>query len=247
MKKSQIQLVCLLLLTNITVVKADTILGLYAGYSYWQHDMADGLILESSDRNIKRSETGNVFYVALEHPVPFLPNIKLQHNNISAKGSSNYQVIGIFGLDTIYVNDKSDLEHTDFTFYYEILDNWVNLDLGLSAKYFTGFTHDFSYTSGQEGVYFAGRNDLDEWVPLLYAKGQFDLPFTGLSAYGSIQALGMDSNDVTDLELGVNYESKSGLGAVLGYRSLDVDFKKHGATTLNTKVDGFFVGINFHF
>lgn len=247
MKKTQVLIIFFLICVCSSAVKADTILGLYAGYNYWQHDMADDLILDLSDTNVKRSEKGNVFYVALEHPVPFLPNIKLQQNNITAKGSGNYQIIGIFGVDTIYVNDKSDLEHTDFTFYYEIFDNWVNLDLGLSAKYFNGFTHDYSLRSGQEGVYYSVRNDLDEWVPLLYAKGQFDLPFTGLSAYGSIQALGIDSNDVTDLELGVNYESKSGLGAVLGYRSLDVEFEKNGETTLNTKVDGFFVGINFHF
>lgn len=240
MKIMQILIICLLLITGLTAVKADTILGLYAGYHYWQHDLADDI--ESNSSNQNRSETGNIFYFALEHPVPFLPNVKLQQNEVKGQVTGTFQIIGIDGtIQNIKTRSVTDLSHSDITLYYEVLDNWVNLDIGLSAKYFDGnavfYDQDIS----------RGRKDIDEWIPLLYAKGQFDLPFTGLSAYGSLQTLSLGSDDVIDFEAGLNYETKMGLGATLGYRVLDVDINKNNGFRYNNSLDGFFLGVNFHF
>jgi len=85
------------------------------------------------------------------------------------------------------------------------------------------------------------REKIDECVPLLYAKGQFELPFTGLSAYGSLQALSLGSNDVTDLEMS--------LGATLSYRTLDVNFNITDKYNLlyDNRLNGLFMAVNLHF
>ncbi len=223
---------------------ADTVLGFYAGVSSWQHDMAGSINsdISSSDRvDINFDDGGNVFYAALEHPVPFVPNVKIQQNNVQAEGLINISDVAAFPGQSVDINGDIDFSHTDLMLYYEVLDNWLNLDLGLSFKYFDGYS-DFYYQDMLDD-----RSDLDDWVPMLYGKGQVDLPFTGFSIYGSVEALSFDSNDVTDFEVGVNYESKIGLGGVIGYRALSVDLVNIGDLTSDLKIDGFFAGINFHF
>ncbi|KAA3639167.1 MAG: TIGR04219 family outer membrane beta-barrel protein [Proteobacteria bacterium] len=242
MKIPRILCTYLLFIASLTTVKADTILGLYAGVNHWQHDLADGIRANFSDEH--RSEKGNIFYFALEHPIPFVPNVKVQHNTIKGDVSGTMQVLDIDGFpQIIQANTTTDLSHTDLTLYYELLDNWVNLDVGVSVKYFDG--HHPIHVSAMV----QGREKIDEWIPLLYVKGQFDLPLTGFSAFSSIQTLSIDSNDVTDIEMGLNYETKMGLGATLGYRSLNVDFNKSDNYNLlyDNRLDGFFLGVNAHF
>jgi len=240
MKKTQLLFSCLLICNCLTSIKAETLLGLYAGYHYWQHDLSDEIDVDLD--NINKSEKGNVFYVALEHPVPFLPNVKLKQNEIKGQLTGTFTLMGIDGvIRNIISTSRNDLSHTDVTLYYEVWDNWLNLDVGLNVKHFD--VNAIFYEQGNR----RGPMEFDDWVPLLYAKGQVDLPLTGFSAYGSIQALSLDNTEVTDAEVGVNYESSSGLGAVLGYRSLDVDFVNNNNLTSQAKTDGFFVGVNFHF
>lgn len=223
---------------------ADTVLGFYAGVSNWQHDMAGNINsdISSSDRvDINFDDGGNIFYAALEHPIPFVPNIKIQQNNVQANGLINISDVAAFPGQSVDVIGDIDFSHLDMMLYYEVLDNWINLDLGLSFKYFDGYS-DFNYQDLLDD-----RSDFDDVIPMLYGKGQVDLPFTGFSVYGSVEALSFDSNDVTDFEVGLNYESKMGLGGAIGYRSLNVDLVNIGDLTSDLKIDGFFAGINFHF
>ncbi|MCB1582882.1 MAG: TIGR04219 family outer membrane beta-barrel protein [Marinicella sp.] len=239
MKKACLVLLFTALLNNITTANADTILGIYAGYNYWQHDLADDVNTNSEDRS--KSETGNVFYLALEHPVPFIPNVKLQQNDIKGRVNGILEGIGIDGnLTIINTTTSIDLSHTEAMLYYEILDNWINLDLGLAVKQFDGNAP--FYNNGSN----AGHGDLDSTIALLYGKGQVDLPFTGLSVYSSIETLSLGDDDVTDIELGLNYESKSGLGGVIGYRSLTTDWKQNSLRA-EADTEGFFLGLNYHF
>lgn len=240
MQKSHLLLACLLCCHGLSLAVADTILGVEAGVNYWQHDLADSINAELSDSN--RDEKGNVFYVSLEHPVPFLPNVKLQQNNIEGDVRGNFQIIGIDGvIQNSNARSSADLSHTDIMLYYEILDNWLNLDLGFSLKQFDG--HANFNLQGQN----AGQRQLDDWVPMLYGKGQFDLPLTGFSVYGSVEALSLGGDEVTDVEVGLSYESKIGLGGVLGYRALNTDWENNNGLTADLQAEGFFLGLKFHF
>ena len=242
MNKPTLLIAIILLSLGMTTVKADTILGLYAGYHYWQHDLSDDIQVNFTDET--NSDKGNVFYVALEHPVPFIPNAKIQHNNLTGEIVGTMEILGVDGTPQIVqARTAADLSHNELILYYELLDNWINLDLGASVKYFDGYQPIHI----QAGI--QTRDKIDEWIPLLYTKGQVDLPFTGLSAYGSLQAISLASHDVTDFEMGLNYESKMGLGATLGYRALDVDFdvNDHVNVLLDEALKGFFLGVNFHF
>jgi len=237
----------LLLLTLLVSTSsfADTILGFYAGANYWNFDISGNVDsssnqLDSVDIDLN-SNNSNVFYAALEHPIPFLPNIKLQQNSIQSTGVINVDNIPNFPGQSIEINTDLDFSHTDIMLYYEILDNWLNLDVGLSLKNFDGYTN--FYTDGL----LDDRADFDDWIPMLYAKGKFDLPFTGFSAAATVEALSFESNKVTDYTLAIGYESDIGLGAEAGYRSLQVDLNTIGDLDSDVTMDGFYFGLNFHF
>ena len=231
-----------------TTAQAD-VLGFSVGVNYLNHDIqgevrspvaADGSI------NIDFNDNNDVnFFVTFEHPVPFLPNLKLQQNNLQASGLIPLSDPSFLGGQSVLVDGDIDLSHTDLTLYYEVLDNWVNLDLGLSAKYFDGYSRFNFENQGQ--VIIDDESDFDDWIPMVYARAQFDLPFTGFSVGATVEALSFDSNQVTDIDLALKYQSKFGLGADLGYRSLDVDLRNSNSFSSDLKSDGFYLGVNFNF
>lgn len=238
------KLLILILLFSTSSI-ADTILGFYAGANYWNHSMSGNINSSSSQiGNIDidfNNDSSNVFYAALEHPIPFLPNVKLQQNTIQTAGIITVSNIPDFFGQAVDVNTDLDFSHTDLMLYYEVLDNWLNLDLGFSFKNFDGYT-DFQATNILDV-----NSRFDDWVPMLYAKGKFDLPFTGFSASATLEALSFNSNKVTDLALAIGYESGSGLGAEAGYRNLTIDLDNIGSFKSDLTIDGFYLGVNFHF
>src|SRR5690606_18764663 len=111
-----------------------------------------------------------------EHPVPYLPNIRLGQTNLTHDG---FGVLHFLGTDYAF-RGTIDLSHTDVTGYYEVLDNIVSLDLGLTARIFDGeIKTDF----------IASTIPLDSVYALLYANVQVDIPATGL-ALGAIMNVG---------------------------------------------------------
>jgi outer membrane protein len=221
------------------------VIGFSVGAHYWQYDM-DGQVQSPLAENgyvgIDFADNSDVnFYVGFEHPVPFLPNVKIQQNTIQSSGYIPVSDPGFMDGMVVNVLGDVDLSHTDVMLYYEILDNWVNLDLGLSAKYFDGYTR-FHYEDRVND-----ESDFDDWIPMLYAKAQFDLPLTGLSAAATVEALSFDSNKVTDVDLALKYQNKLGLGVDIGYRTVDVDLKNINSFKTDLKADGFYLGGHFEF
>ena len=132
------------------------------------------------------------------------------------------------------VQSTTDLSHIDGTFYYEILDNWVNLDVGLTARMFDGEV-SIKGASGE------GAIEIDAPIPMAYVNARFELPLTGLyaSALGNVIAYG--DNKVTDMTLALGYELGI-LGLELGYRNFDVQLEDDNEEA-NVTVDGYFLGL----
>jgi len=226
-------------LMSANTLMAD-VLGFSVGANYWNYDM-DGKVRSPLAENnyiaIDYRDNNDVnFYVSFEHPIPFLPNVKLQQNNIQSTGVIAISDPGYMNGLVVNVLGDIDLSHTDVLLYYEVLDNWVNLDIGMSAKYFDGYTR-FNYETLIDD-----ESDFDDWIPMLYAKAQLDLPLTGLSAAATVEALSFDSNKVSDVDVALLYQHTTGLGVSLGYRTLDVDLKNVNSFKSDLKVDGFYLG-----
>jgi outer membrane protein len=220
------------------IAQADTVFGIYAGAGQWQGDYEGDIGNPSIGLNELglRESDNNFYFVALEHGVPIIPNIKIQQTNIESRQSA--VISQTFTLDEItFVVDSEvasefDLTHTDAVLYYEVLDNWLNLDLGLTLRKFDGFATARSGTA-RETV------NLDETIPMIYGRAQFNLPLSGFAVGGALNAINYSDNKITDYNAYLSYTFNSALdiGAELGYRSLELR-----ADEDNVKVDATIAG-----
>ena len=109
--------------------KADTILGIYVSATTWSPDFSGTISDSGPSINIEdeldiNEDTSTLFSVALEHPIPFLPNIKLQRTGLEGVGTSVISSDIAFGGTNFttgtQVTSQIDLGHTDYILYYEI-------------------------------------------------------------------------------------------------------------------------------
>ena len=167
-----------------------------------------------------------------ELPLPFVPNVKLAYSNFSQSGEgtvTSFSWGGIVGLDGI-VDTSLDLQMYDLTAYYELLDNVVEIDAGLTLRYLSGDmsvtpTADFALPGLIPDISVSAPQvtDIDMWIPLLYGKARFNIPSTDISL--QFEANGLTYQDTTfyDYELSARYTFSMGLGLEAGYKSMHID------------------------
>jgi outer membrane protein len=245
--KKMTKILPLSILMATSAASADTVFGIYAGAGQWQADY-EGTIgnpaIELQSLGLKDSDN-NYYFVALEHGVPVIPNIRLQRTDISSRQSAI--ISQTFTLDevTFTVNSEVtsdvDLTHTDGVLYYEVLDNWVNLDLGLTLRKFDGYATAMSPTARETVT-------LDKLIPMIYGHARFNLPFTGFAVGGALNAISYNDNKITDYNAYVSYtfDSAMDIGAEVGYRSLDLRSDDKNAR-VDATLAGPYASILLHF
>jgi len=234
-----------------TTTAANPTVAFYAGAQHWNQNY-EGFVrdLDTATGNTRvdlqsdlglDDESGNVIYLAFEHPVPYLPNIKLQQTELEINGNSQ-------GVDFDFDNQnfstsiisEIDLSHTDATFYWELLDNYVSVDVGLTARWFDG-----DIKIRETGSNSSANEKLDAVVPLLYSGVRVDLPLNGLYASVSGNFLGTGDNSFLDYQATVGYESAFRFGVEAGFRRLDLDLDDVDNVEADVTVDGAFIGLFF--
>jgi outer membrane protein len=217
-----IQSKCLLLiLLALHPLHADTIGG-EVSLGFFNHDPSGNASSKGDTANLNDtfgfSEHQDIFLKAyLEHPVPLLPNLKLGYTTLSHEGSSSVSDFtwGDVNFDGT-IDNRLSLDMTDVTLYYEILDNWAEVDAGLTMRYISGDMR-VSGSSDSDIVNFS------TWVPLLYGKARLNMPVTDLSF--QIEANAISYWDITayDYEISARYTVLMGLGLEAGYKGYHLD------------------------
>lgn len=189
-----------------------------ASYSFLGNDAA----IDVEDTFYWESEQDLVMKAYLEHPFPFVPNLRIAHTTFSQSGSGEVSafewgdIVGFSGS----MSNTMDLTMTDITLYYELLDNWVSVDAGINARYIEGSSSVITQAAlvQQEESFTFG-----EWIPMVYLKGRFDFPVTDLSLQVETNALSVGDATMYDLELSARYTAFFGLGIEGGYKILHLD------------------------
>ena len=159
------------------------IIGVYAGAGYWQTSFSgevgeDGALASVDELNLRKVGS-NMIWAHIEHPLPVLPNLRLMHSQIDTQArSTTASRIRLGGIDIdaeLQVLTQMDISHTDATLYYELLDNWLNLDLGITARYLDG------YVDIQSEFTAPARSEIKGVLPMLYLNAQFAVPFANLT------------------------------------------------------------------
>lgn len=157
--------------------------------------------------------------LALEHPVPIIPNFKLRVWDYSG------ETIG--GVD---------LRAVDAILYYEIFDNdVVDLDLGVTAT---------NYGNGRVGL----NQEFEGWLPQVYGNLRIPITGdgTGLGLYSEATASQWDGNSTVDIEGGVDFKLDAPVLDVLiraGYRHINNDFDDFDNFDGKLEFSGWTIGV----
>ena len=203
------------------------VLGVSASLAYWSPDTSGTIqsggnpIEVDKDLGLGRDDSA-IFTAVFEHPVPIIPNFRFQYSDMDqvAYSTSNFNFKGENYNGR--VQTSLDLTNYDFTLYYEVLDNWVNLDVGLTAKVFDGILMLREQDPDPvTGAYSSNRTDIDDIIPMLYGSAVFELPITSLSMGVEGSAISIGSDSAYDLLAKVRYRA-SFFGIEAGYRTIGV-------------------------
>jgi outer membrane protein len=229
------------------------VLGLQAGVGQWYINLdgdvgQNGSTTTLSDLGFK-NETSNVLWVALEHPIPLIPNIKVMHSSISAiEKSTTTQRFTIGGIQfdaEIDVLTDMDLSHTDATFYYELLDNWVTFDIGITARHMEGFVevqNEFPVTA---------RAELEGVLPMGYVNLQLDFPGSGFSIGATGNAISYRGDKLVDVSGRIGYTFEvtplMDIGVNVGYRSFRILAEEFDELYADATISGSFAEVIVRF
>lgn len=243
-------------------VQADAI-GVYLGGQYWDNSVS-GIFGESGnqvDFNLS-DEQQTSFFLAFEHPLPFIPNAKIATTTLETIGSTVLADGISFGGEDFavgaQVDANFDVSYIDYTLYYELFDNGlISFDLGLTARDFDGDITVSSLVntapSGDAPAYVTTTGTLatDEIVPMLYASTSIGLPFTGVNIFAEGNFLSLGDHTLYDYQAGVNYELVDNLlvdvNLTMGYRALKLELEDVSDLYTDIEFKGVFAGVIVHF
>ena len=180
------------------------------------------------------TEEDIMFKAYFEHFVPLVPNIKIAYTNLSHSGQGTVDEFswgGIIGLNG-EIDTSLELQMYDLTLYYELLDNVVELDGGLTLRYIDGniavnttSNFDLPVLSSLSAELLSESTDFDLWIPMLYGKAKFNMPYTDISLQLEGNVISYDETTFYDYELSVRYTVAMGLGFEAGYKAIYLDSK----------------------
>jgi len=179
-----------------------------------------------------------------ELPLLFVPNLKLAYSNFNQSGTDT---VSSFSWGNIQGDGEIDtalaLQMYDLTAYYELLDNVIDLDAGLTLRYLNGnidvtpsANFSFAPLPPFSATLPSESTKIDTWIPMLYGKVRFTVPSTDVSL--QLEANGISYQETTfyDYELSARYTFSMGLGLEAGYKSMHID-SEDLADGLNADID----------
>ncbi len=225
------------------------------GAGIWQNELSgtitstdtSGLITETFDTELLgySEENKGYLWMFIKHPIPILPNLRLEYASIDYSGTST-QSFDYQGV-TYQTNTKSDttLDQFDIIMYYNILDNtaWTTLDLGLDVKIIQS---EFNAVDSLTSVEVHEKETLP--VPMAYARLRFELPLD-VGVEGMVKYVAYKNSKVMDYVIKADYTLTDilpiDIGLEVGYRfqKLDIDGDDFSIdTSADVEVDGIFAG-----
>lgn len=176
-------------------------------------------------------ERGSYFGIAIEHPIPLIPNVRFQSTELVSEGTISTTYNGATVTDDPI---DLDLSHTDYTLYYELFDGlfWLHFDFGITLRSYDGLVS----INGDE-------TSLSATIPMGYVAPSIAIPGTGLSLGAEVKTLSIGDNSITDTTLKVKWDSGLIFGIEGGIRTHDVELDDIGGLDVNSTNEGAFIGI----
>ena len=197
------KIVSVLVLGLPCTAMADVLYGVYIEAGVRQSTTVSDLSYGSNTNSFSMDDvehSNQYVSVRFEHLVPLIPNFRVAREEYDL--SSQISTEGFTFNDKTYADEFSSnisLIESTATAYYEILDNWISLDIGLSVKNIH-LNADFSDVGGGSG------ESLDLYVPAVYLNAEFAVPVTGLIVGINVEGLQIQEHEYSVFDAYVGYE-----------------------------------------
>ena len=252
----------------VSLASAD-LLSVSAGVGYWKENIS-GYVKKDNTINYfgtisnyggttgylgLKDETRPYLWVKFIHPVPFIPNVKLQYTNYDTSGHSNYIAgnvkIGDVNINTALVNADTTqtIKSYDATFFYEFKPVVADIEAGFGVDYWKGYTRIYgtSQATGETKTWV--DNNWEVILPYLYAHIE-TMKFFGFSAIANVKWAKAGENHHYDYTGAIKYTIDVP-GPVnpfikVGYRYKEVYGESDGTSTL-LKYKGAFLELGAKF
>ncbi len=204
-------------------------------------------------------ENRGYIWAELRHPVPYLPNLRVEYVDLKLSGHSSE---GFVWDGTIFATDaysETTLTQLDMILFYNVLSlPWVNFDLGVDVKYM-----DFKFDAEGEGrdidnpdirAVISTHEDETQYIPFVYSKARFNIPATNFGIEGEVKYITYKNSSILDSSIKADYlfdltAVKFGIEAGYRFESIDIDEDDFSGLTFDIDVDlkGPFAGVVFKF
>jgi len=195
----------------------------------------------------EKKDTSAYVWMLIKHPIPVVPNIRLEYTSIHATGKASGAWNGL--VAPANTNSVLDIKEYDIIPYYNILDNtfWTTLDLGVDIKVL-----DVDYKVEPNGVFTGYEDSSTAPIPLLYARARVEIPATNIGLEGDMKYVTTGSSTVYDARIKVDYTFDVTPiiqpSIEIGYRTQKIKIDEDDE---NVKTDmdftGFFAGLMLRF
>ncbi len=240
----------LFLLAPIQFANADFI-GVYIGAGSWNHDSTGQVTGTGTDVDLENNlglekEFSGFSYIAVEHPFPLIPNVRLNQYAIESSKTSTLTAASAFNfVGTGYTTGTtvtSDVEwdENDTLLYYEFLDNIVSFDAGLGYK---NVKAKLSVTSGGT----TNTLTIEEDMPFTYLMAGAHIPGTGLGFIVEQVNTFLEDIEISQTSTKIVYETSFMLGLEVGHRTSTANLDDLTTISGEIKFSGPFANLLFHF
>ncbi|SET78981.1 TIGR04219 family outer membrane beta-barrel protein [Thalassotalea agarivorans] len=234
------------------------VIGLYIGGNVWQNQGSGsfgdtGVVstLSSSGAEFDFEKENNAsYFVAFEHPIPIIPNIKIASSTLDTTGMG--MVTGEFDFGGIEfpvgtnVDSVFNTSFIDYTLYYEVFSNdLIAFDFGVTGRDISG---DITVSEATAGT---GELEYEGIIPMAYVAAKVGIPATSFNVFAEVNYVGWADDAITDYQVGIGYELLDNLAVDLditvGYRSVTLELDDVDGLYSDLTFDGAYAGAVVHF
>jgi len=240
---------CVLASFLMPTVAANAIVKL--GFAAWNHDPGGSIRYQGTDASAETGfrlsdETEGFFWIAIETPLPGVPNFRISHTKLGNSGAGILTNSFTFGGNTFAASENVsttlNLNQTDLTLYWQLSNKGVEFDLGFTIKYLDGSASVNSITTLQvRNVDFVGV------LPLVYGSLDFKTPLKGMSFGVSGNVISYRGHSYSDVLLNLSYKSRSNIGVRAGYRRMQLKLDNLDGVSSDLNFSGPFLAVFFNF
>ena len=242
-------------LTTLTTAANADFLRIEAGAGVWNQTNVGYMSYEDTNDDTSAKDTSkevelatNYFWAYIKHPIPIVPNLRVEYSEIKSEGylTGKYKGIPYDGTNLPTTLEMTQIEVIP---YYNILDNtfWVTVDLGIDVKFIS-----YTATGSAEGYVDIYDEDGDFIAPLPYLRARTQLPFMNFGLEAVVKYGALDGNTFSDINVKVDYTFDITPiiqpGIEIGYRQIIMDAESDdGTSVIDLDFSGLYFGVMARF